>query len=162
MIENHNIEPVYDKNSKILILGSFPSVKSREQQFFYGHKRNRFWKVIADITNESEPQSIEEKKALLLKNNIALWDVIESCNIEGSSDSTIKNVKTNDLKRILRAAAIRKIYCNGAKAYELYRRYIENEINIKAIKLPSTSPANAAWSIEELEEEWKKIIEKEK
>lgn len=162
MIENHNIEPVYDKNSKILILGSFPSVKSREQQFFYGHKRNRFWKVIADITNEGEPQSIEEKKALLLKNNIALWDVIESCNIEGSSDSTIKNVKPNDLKRILRAAAIRKIYCNGAKAYELYRRYIENEINIKAIKLPSTSPANAAWSIEELEEEWKKIIEKEK
>ncbi len=158
MTEYHNIEPVYDKDSRILILGSFPSVKSREQQFFYGHKRNRFWKVIADITNEGEPQSIDEKKAILLKNHIALWDVIESCDIEGSSDSTIKDVKPNDIRMILDAADIRKIYCNGAKSYELYRRYIEKEINIKAIKLPSTSPANAAWSLERLEEEWKRIL----
>lgn len=158
MTEYHNIEPVYDENSRILILGSFPSVKSREQQFFYGHKRNRFWKVIADITNEGEPQSIVEKKALLLRKHIALWDVIESCDIEGSSDSTIKDVKPNDLRRILDAADIRKIYCNGAKAYELYKKYIEKKINIKAIKLPSTSTANAAWSLERLEEEWKKIL----
>ncbi len=158
MTEYHNIEPVYDKNSRVLILGSFPSVKSREQQFFYGHKRNRFWKVISDITNEGEPESIAEKKALLFRKRIALWDVIESCKIEGSSDSTIKDVKPNDLRRILNEAAIRKIYCNGAKAYELYRRYIEKDINIKAIKLPSTSPANAAWNLERLEEEWKKIL----
>lgn len=155
---SHPIEPVYDENSKILILGSFPSVKSREQRFFYGHPQNRFWKVIAAVCGEEVPVTIEEKKRLLLKKRIAVWDVIASCEIEGSSDATITDVVPNDLSQILEKAEIRQIYCNGAKSYELYGKYIEKTIGRNAIKLPSTSPANATWSLERLIKAWGDVM----
>ncbi|MCR5403897.1 MAG: DNA-deoxyinosine glycosylase [Butyrivibrio sp.] len=151
----HPIEPIYYKDSKILILGSFPSVKSREEGFFYGHKQNRFWKVISGIFEEDEPKTIEEKKSLLLRNRIALWDVIQSCDIVGSSDSSISNVVPNDLSRILSAADIRAIFVNGKTALKYFNRYTEPLIKRPAICLPSTSPANAAWSLEKLLEVWK-------
>ena len=157
MIE-HPIEPVFDQNSRILILGSFPSVKSREVNFFYGHPKNRFWKVIAAVYGEKTPGSIEEKKSFLLRNRIAVWDVIKSCDIEGSADSSIKNVVPNDLKRILNQTEIEHIFLNGKKAEQLYKKYLEKEINRKAECLPSTSPANAAWSLERLLAEWKRIL----
>ena len=155
----HPIEPIYDENSKILILGSFPSVKSREEGFFYGHKQNRFWKVISGIFEEDEPKTIEEKKSLLLRNRIALWDVIRSCDIVGSSDSSISNVMPNDLSTILSAADIRAIFVNGKAALKYYKKYTEPAIKRPAICLPSTSPANAAWSMEKLLEVWKCIRE---
>lgn len=153
----HTFEPVYDKNSKILILGTFPSVKSRENQFFYGHPQNRFWKVIAHVTGEEVPKIIEEKKALLLRNRIAIWDVIHSCKIIGSSDSSIQDVVVNDFSNILKNANIEKIYANGGKAYELYQKYAFEKTGREIIKLPSTSPANAGWSLERLCEAWKQI-----
>lgn len=151
----HNIEPVFNKNSKILILGSFPSVKSREQQFFYGHTQNRFWKVISSLTNEELPKTIEEKKDLLLRNNIAVWDVIKLCDITGSSDSSITNVVPNDIYIILNNANIKAIYANGEKSYSLFKKYFGE---LKVTKLPSTSPANAQYSFERLIEEWKVIL----
>lgn len=150
----HRIEPVYDKNSKILILGSFPSVKSREECFFYGHPQNRFWKVLSAVLGEELPLTIQDKKAMLLENNIALWDVIKSCDIEGSADSSVKNVVANDLRVILEASDIKQIYLNGKKAEELYKKYIFPQIKQTAICLPSTSPANAAWSLERLITAW--------
>jgi hypoxanthine-DNA glycosylase len=156
MTQTHPIPPIYNENSKILILGSFPSVKSREQQFFYGHKQNRFWKVLAQILECPIPNDIEEKKKMLLNNNIALWDVIASCSITGSSDASITDVVPNDLSPILTTADIQAIYCNGNKAYELYQKYIYPTNKIKAIKLPSTSPANASYSLERLVGAWKK------
>ena len=155
----HPFPPLYDENSRILILGSFPSVKSREQKFFYGHKQNRFWRVTAAIFGEDTPETIEEKRAFLLRNHIALWDVIASCRIEGSSDATIKDVVPNDLSPILKGADIRKIYCNGTKSWELYHKYIEPVTGRKAEKLPSTSPANAAVSLEQLIRRWGVISE---
>ena len=151
---NHEIPPIYDERSKILILGSFPSVKSRENNFFYHHPQNRFWKVLAQILKEDLPNTIEEKKSLLLKNNIALWDVIASCEIEGSSDSSIRNVVPNDIGNILKNTEILEIYANGAKAYSLYQKYMYPVCKREAVKLPSTSPANAAFSLERLEQEW--------
>ena len=159
MRQQHPFPPLYDKNSRVLILGSFPSVKSREQMFFYGHPQNRFWKVIAAVCNDRVPVTIEEKKKLLHSHGIALWDVIESCDIVGSSDSSIRNVKVNDLSRILLAADIRQIYVNGGTAYKYYQKYTEPLLGKAAVKLPSTSPANAAWSVEKLVEEWKCIRE---
>ena len=153
----HPIPPVYDGNSKILILGSFPSVKSREYGFFYGHPQNRFWRVIAGVFDENVPESIEEKKKILLKNNIALWDVIHSCEIVGSSDSSIKNAVPNDIEKIIRESKVEKIFTNGKKSNELYRKYLEKQTGIKAVCLPSTSPANAVYSIEKLIKEWKII-----
>ena len=150
----HPIPPLYDDNSKILILGSFPSVKSREQGFFYGHPQNRFWKVTSAVFYEDTPRTIEEKKTFLLHNRIALWDVIGSCDIEGSSDSSIRNVSANDLSVILEHADIRQIYVNGQTAYKYYRKYSEKETGRSAICLPSTSPANAAWSLERLTAAW--------
>ncbi len=155
----HPIDPVYDNESRILILGSFPSVKSREAMFFYGHPQNRFWKVIASLCSEQIPVSVEEKKALLLRNHIAVWDVIARCDIEGSSDSTIKNVEPNDLSVILDNAQIKAIYVNGKTAEKYYKKYIEKEIGREAICLPSTSPANAAWKFEQLLEKWRVIME---
>ncbi len=154
----HTIEPIYDKNSKILILGSFPSVKSREQGFFYGHPQNRFWKVVAGLTNSDVPQTIDEKKIFLRKNNIAVWDVIKSCDISGSSDSSIKNVVPNDINIILQYANIETICVNGKKAEQLYKKHIYPMIKRKALYLPSTSPANAAWTVDRLIQEWSKII----
>ena len=153
----HTIDPVYNEQSQILILGSFPSVKSREQQFFYGHKQNRFWKVLAGVLGCDVPQSVEEKKAMLLLNHIAVWDVIQSCEIEGSSDASIRDVVPNDLARILNTADIRAIYTNGGKAHELYGKYIEPVNGIAAQKLPSTSPANAGYSLERLLAAWSVI-----
>lgn len=154
-MEIHNIEPVYNENSKILILGSFPSVKSREMQFFYGHPQNRFWKVLAMLTNEETPQTIPQKKDFLLRNKIAVWDVIQSCQITGSSDSSIKNAVPNDISVILKTADINQIFTNGGTAHKLYQKHISND----DIKLPSTSPANAAFSVERLVNEWS-IIKK--
>ena len=155
----HKIPPVYNKNSQILILGSFPSVKSREGRFFYHHKQNRFWKVLSTIVNDVLPETIDEKKNFLLKNHIAVWDVIASCDIEGSSDSSIKNAVPNDFSDILKAAPIRKIYTNGGPAYKLYHKYCEKVTGIKAMKLPSTSPANASYSLDRLISEWKVIAD---
>lgn len=150
----HEIPPVYDENSKILILGSFPSVKSRENHFFYHHPQNRFWRVLAAIVGCDTPNSIEEKKEFLLKNNIAVWDVIASCEIEGSSDSSIKNVVVNDFSLIMDNANIKQIFCNGGKSFDLYKKYCQKTTNLKAIKLPSTSPANARFSLDKLIDEW--------
>ncbi|MBQ8545859.1 MAG: DNA-deoxyinosine glycosylase [Clostridia bacterium] len=158
MIINHPIKPFYNKNSKILILGSFPSVKSREQMFFYGHKQNRFWRVISTIYGYIEPKSIDEKKALLKENKLAVWDVIASCDIVGSSDSSIKNVIPNDINIILNEANIEKIIVNGKTAEKFYNKYIKHQINRVAICLPSTSPANATWSIEKLIDQWKREL----
>ena len=155
---SHTFEPIYNEDSRILILGSFPSVKSRENNFYYGHPQNRFWKVISRIVGETEPANIEEKKKQLLDNHIAIWDVIASCSIQGSSDSSIKDVVVNDFRDILQNSSIHKIYVNGNKAYELYHRYAEEQTGMKAVKLPSTSPANAAWSVDKLCEAWKQIL----
>ncbi|MGN0292197.1 MAG: DNA-deoxyinosine glycosylase [Lachnospiraceae bacterium] len=155
----HNFEPVFDENAKVLILGTFPSVKSREQQFYYGHPQNRFWKLLALLTEEDVPQTISEKKEFLLRNGIAIWDVVQSCTIEGSSDSSIRDVVANDISTILEKAQIREIFTNGGKAFELYKKYIYPVSGIDAIKLPSTSPANAAFSMERLTREWE-IVKK--
>lgn len=150
----HPFEPVYDENSEILILGTFPSVKSRQSDFYYGHPQNRFWKVLAILTREEIPVSIEEKRSLLLRHGIALWDVLQSCDIRGSSDSSIRNAEPTDIKRILEASDIRAIYANGGKAAQLYRKYQQPQLGIPIFPLPSTSPANAAWSLDRLCGEW--------
>ena len=155
----HSFEPVYDKASEILILGTLPSVKSRENNFYYGHKQNRFWKVLATLLKEPVPDTIEEKKAMLLAHRIALWDVIQSCDIKGSSDSSIKNVQPTDIGMILEKTNITRIYANGNKAGQLYKRYQFPVTGIEAMVLPSTSPSNAAWSLERLCEAWHVILE---
>lgn len=154
----HPISPLYDKNSRILILGSFPSVKSREQMFFYGHLQNRFWKVISAVMGKPVPVEIEEKRCFLLDSGIALWDVIASCDIEGSSDSSIKNVVPNDIGKILDEADIKQIFVNGKTAEKYYNRYIKKITGRDAVCLPSTSPANAGYSLERLVEEWSRAI----
>lgn len=153
----HEIRPVFNKDSHILILGSFPSVKSRENHFFYGHPRNRFWDILSTLTASPLPSSIEEKKALLLTHHIALWDVIASCDIEGSSDSSIRNVIPNDFSEILHTASIQKIFTNGGTADRLYKKYCFPQTQMEALCLPSTSPANAAWSKERLLTKWNQI-----
>jgi len=153
----HTIAPIYDKNSKVLILGSFPSVKSREEQFYYAHPQNRFWRVMAALLKSDIPVTLEEKRALLLCNNIALWDVIESCDIDGSDDASIRNVMPNKLSRIIDAADIKKIFTNGGTASELYKKFCLQMTGIPAVRLPSTSPANAGYSIERLTEAWKTV-----
>ena len=153
----HPIPPVFDRSSRILVLGSFPSVKSREANFFYGHPQNRFWKVTAAVFGEAVPVSVEEKKAFLLRNHIAVWDVIHSCDITGSSDASIRNVVPNDLSVILDAADIRTIFVNGKTAARYYRQYTEPWTGRPAVCLPSTSPANAAWGMERLADAWQAI-----
>ncbi len=157
-MEYHNIAPVYNEHSRILILGSFPSVKSREQQFFYGHKQNRFWKLLALLFNCPTPQTVEEKRTFLLNHGVAVWDVIASCEIQGSSDSSIRNVVPNDLGPILDTGDIRQIFANGNTSYTLYQRYLLPQTGRDIIKLPSTSPANAAFSLDRLAEAWKPIL----
>lgn len=153
----HPIAPVYDEASRVLILGSFPSVKSRETGFFYGHPQNRFWRVLAELFEEEVPITISEKKEFLLKNHIAVWDVIHSCDIVGSSDSSIKNVVVNDLSRILSKADITDIFVNGKKAEAYYKKYIFPKTKRMAVCLPSTSPANAAWNFTKLLEAWRVV-----
>ena len=155
----HEFEPVYDEYSQILILGTLPSVKSRENHFYYGHPQNRFWKLLAYLTQVQIPETIEQKKSFLLEHHIAVWDVIKSCEIEGSSDASIRDVIPNDLSEILKIADIQTIYTNGGKAYELYCKYIYPVNGIKAHKLPSTSPANAGYSLDRLKEAWAEIKE---
>ncbi len=153
----HSIQPVYDRNSRILILGSFPSVKSRESLFFYGHPQNRFWPLLAQLLDEPVPGSVENKKSFLLRNRIAVWDVIASCDIEGSSDSSIRNAVPNDLRPILKTADIRAIFTNGGVSAKLYDKYCLPQTGIQAVRLPSTSPANAGFSMERLKNSWSLI-----
>lgn len=153
----HPFPPLYDENSETLILGSFPSVKSRENMFFYGHPQNRFWKVIPKIYDEKLPDTIGEKKALILNHRLALWDSIRSCTIVGSSDSSVRDVVPNDISEIISNSKIDRIFCNGALSYKMYMKYIFPTTEIKALKLPSTSPANAACSLERLIGEWSVI-----
>ena len=155
----HPIPPIYDEHSQILILGSFPSVKSREGCFCYHHPQNRFWKILALILNQPVPSDIEEKRQFLIENHIAVWDVIASCTIEGSSDSSIKNVVPNDLSEILEHAPISQIFCNGGTSHQYYKKYQEKITGKNALRLPSTSPANAAWSLERLKPEWSVILD---
>ena len=154
---HHPIPPVFDEHSRVLILGSFPSVKSREAQFFYGHPQNRFWRVLAALFGEGAGETPAEKTAFLLRHNIALWDVIASCEIEGSADSTIANAAPNDLSAILNTAKIIQIFTNGKTADRLYRRCLLEKTGIEAVCLPSTSPANAAWTTDRLIEAWRVV-----
>lgn len=154
----HTFEPVYDENSRILILGSLPSVKSREQGFYYGHPQNRFWKVLARLLEWVEPETIEEKKAMLLENRIAIWDVLESCDIKGSSDSSIKNAVAADIPGLLKKTKIEKIYVNGTTAGKYYKKYIWPLTGVEAIVLQSTSPLNCRYDIEKLTENWSVIL----
>ena len=154
MTQYHNIPPVYDKNSKILILGSFPSVKSREAKFFYGHPQNRFWTVLSAVLDCKCPVTTDEKKAMLLSHNIAVWDVIGSCEITGSSDASIRSVIPNDIAALVKETSIIAIFSNGAASYNMYKRYCRDAVGLEAVKLPSTSPANASYSLERLTAEW--------
>lgn len=154
----HPIPPLFDGESRVLILGSFPSVKSRKAMFFYGHPQNRFWQVIAALTGAPLPKTVEEKKELILSNHLALWDSIGSCTITGSSDSSIRDVVPNDLSVITDHAPIERIYCNGATSMRCFTRYIAPQLGRSAQQLPSTSPANAAWSLDRLIDAWRVIV----
>lgn len=154
---HHPIEPFFKNDSNILILGSFPSVKSRESMFYYAHPQNRFWKVISAVFDEPVPITADDKRMLLSKTGIALWDIVKSCDISGSSDSSIINVIPNDITRILEESDIKHIYTNGKASYKLYQKYIKNSAGLSAVYLPSTSPANAAWSLERLISSWQII-----
>lgn len=154
----HPFPPLYDENSTILILGSFPSVKSREQNFFYGHPQNRFWKVMAGVFQDEVPVTIEEKKAFLHKHHVAVWDVICSCDIVGSSDSSIKNAVPTDIRKIIEESKVSRIFANGKTSGAMYEKYQKKVTGIEAVTLPSTSPANAAFSVEKLVEKWKSIV----
>ena len=155
----HPFPPVFNADSRVLILGSFPSAASRGQGFYYGHPRNRFWRVIAAVTGEELPADIPGKKALLLRHGIALWDSVASCSIAGSSDASIRNAEPNDIAGLLAGSGIERIFCNGTRSWEIYMKYQYPLTGIKAAKLPSTSPANAAWSLERLIEVWRVIGE---
>ncbi len=154
----HTIPPLYDERSRILILGSFPSVKSRESGFFYGHPQNRYWRVLAALFEEETPRTVEEKRAFLLRHRIAAWDVIADCEITGSSDASIRDAVPNDLSLIFEAADIRAVFVNGGTAARLYQKHMKDYP--PAIVLPSTSPANAAWSFERLCQAWRIVKEK--
>jgi hypoxanthine-DNA glycosylase len=156
---NHPFDPIFDKNSSVLVFGTFPSVKSREYGFYYGHPQNRFWKVIACITQTDPfPETIAAKKQMLIQNRIALADVLQSCDIQGSSDGSIREEVPRDLSKILNNSNVDRIYANGEKAYQLTMKYFSRNITPKIFKLPSTSSANARYSFEKLILEWKRII----
>lgn len=157
---SHGFDPVFDKSSRVLVLGSFPSVLSRENRFYYGNPRNRFWRVMADALGEEEPAAddIEGKRAMLLRHGVALWDVIESCDVRGSSDASIRNVVPADVAKITGAAPIGAVLCNGGTAGRLYARWLEPVTGLPATTLPSTSPANAAWSVERLAIRWLEVL----
>ena len=155
--QSHPIAPVFDETSKVLILGSFPSVRSRETGFFYGHPQNRFWRVLAAVLGCPVPSTVDEKRAMLLAHHVAVWDVIASCEITGSSDSSIRDVVPTDLGRILAAAPISAIFCNGGTALRLYQKYQQDSTGMAASGLPSTSPANAAWTPDRLIPAWSAV-----
>lgn len=150
----HPFPPVVSPDSRILILGSFPSVRSREEGFFYGHPRNRFWAVLSQVFAEPLPTSIADKQALLLRNHLALWDVIASCRIEGSADASIQDAVPVDIRRVTDIAPIQRVVCNGALSGKLYRQHLQPQLNIEPLILPSTSPANAAWHLDRLCAAW--------
>ena len=154
----HSIEPVFDTESRVLILGTMPSPKSREVQFYYGHPQNRFWRVLAAVLGEELPQSVPEKKAMLLRHRIALWDVLAECEITGASDSSIRNPVANDLSVILDYAPVQAVFTTGATAWKLYTRLQKPHTGIEAVRLPSTSPANCAVKMEALTEAYKAIL----
>ena len=154
----HEFPALFDANSEVLLLGSIPSPKSREQGFYYGHPQNRFWKVLANVLNEPLPATIDEKKTMLLKHHIALWDVLDSCSIIGASDTSIEDVVPNDIASLLAQTKIKRIFCTGATAHKLYAKYCETPAGIKAVKLPSTSPANCAVKFEKLVEAYREIM----
>ena len=155
----HGFAPIWDARSRVLVLGTLPSVKSREAEFYYGHPRNRFWRLLALLCGVPEPRSRDGKKRMLLENGVALWDVVHECDIRRSADSTIRNAVPNDVRPILAGAEIHAIYTNGAKAKELYDRLLLPQTRREAIRLPSTSPANAACPLDELAEAWRVILE---
>ena len=155
---SHEFGPYINKNSKVLILGSIPSVKSRKCGFYYMHPQNRFWSVLSDLFDEDFPKTILEKKQLLFRHKIALWDVIESCDIDGSSDSSIKNVKVNDIKKLIVGTDVKTIFVTGKKSLQLYNRYCLKDVGIEAIYLPSTSGANCRMSYEDLRNKYEMII----
>ena len=150
------LPPLHGAQAKALILGSFPSPKSREQGFFYGHPQNRFWPMLAALTGEPVParEDIEAKKQIILRHGLALWDTLESCTITGASDASIRDVVPNDIASLLAKAPIEAVFCNGATAYRIYTKYLLPVSGIPAVKLPSTSPANAACRPEKLREVW--------
>ena len=145
----HELEPYYNTDSKVLILGSMPSVKSRELGFYYMHPQNRFWKTLAKVYGEDLPKAIDDKKDFLKRHKIALWDVIASCNITGSSDSSISNVKVNNINKLLKETNVEKIFTLGRKAYNLYNKYLLNKTKKEALYLPSTSPLYCPKGIDE-------------
>lgn len=155
----HEFDAFFDEDSRVLILGTIPSPKSREQGFYYGHPQNRFWKVLADVLGEEFPQTVEERKGFLKRNHIALWDVLESCEIKGASDVSIRNARPNDMNRILQTADIRAIFATGAKAAQLYKKLCFPECGVEAVRLPSTSPANCGCSYETLREAYSQICD---
>lgn len=154
----HPLEPVFDADSRILVLGSLPSVLSRKNDFYYGNPQNRFWKVLACLLEIPEPQNISEKTEMLLSHRIALWDVIAECDIRGSSDASIKNVTPVDITHISSTCRLKAIFANGATAQRLYHRYLEDTAQREAVCLPSTSPANAAYSLERLIDAWRVVL----
>ena len=156
---SHAFDPVFDSESRVLILGTMPSPKSRELGFYYSHPRNRFWPVLSKIFGEEIPKTPEEKQIFCLRHKIALWDVLKECDIEGASDSSIKNAVPNDISVILNSADIKAVFATGATAAKLYKKFIAAETKIPATVLPSTSPANAKIGIEELFEEYKIILD---
>lgn len=171
----HGLEPVFDQHSRVLVLGSFPSVLSRANAFYYGNPQNRFWRVMAaclgvpvppnegDSLASGEPAtldaSVAAKRAMLLNGGVALWDVIESCDIKGSSDASIKNVVPARVELITSNASIEQVICNGGTAGHLYKRYLQERTCLPAVVLPSTSPANAAWRLERLVERWREAVD---
>lgn len=151
----HPIPPVFDSYARVLILGSFPSVRSRQEGFFYGHPRNRFWQILGGVFEDDVPRSVEDKIHFLHRHRIALWDVIASCEISGSADSSIRHVVPTDLAVILSGARIESVFTNGKTAEQLYRKYQLPLTGIPSVLLPSSSPANAAWSLPRLTEAWR-------
>jgi len=154
----HTIAPVYGPNSRVLVLGTFPSPKSRKAGFYYMHPQNRFWPILAELLDVPLPADIPRRKALLLEHNIALWDVLARCEIAGAADHSIRGAVPNDLDRILHAADICGIFTTGQKAYQLYRRYCQPRTGREAVCLPSTSPANCRMKYEDLREAYRKIL----
>ena len=155
----HKFPVLYDRESRVLLLGSIPSPKSREMAFYYGHPQNRFWKVMATVLGESVPETIAQKKAMLKKHHVALWDVLDSCTIVGASDTSIEDPVVNNIKELVKKSKVTRIFCTGATAHKLYQKLCAKDVGIDAIKLPSTSPANCAVSLEKLIEAYKVILE---
>lgn len=154
----HELPPLYWNNSKILLLGSIPSPASRKAKFYYGHPQNRFWIVLSQVLSEPAPQTVEQKKSMLKKHRIALWDVLESCTIIGASDTSIKNVVVNNISDLIKKSKVSKIFCTGTVAYKLYQKYCAKNVGIDAKKLPSTSPANCAINIKNLVAAYSEIL----